>query len=273
MRVLLLLLMMVLGLTGCGQRGLTPDDLPTRIPSVEEFATAEHLTAIAPPPGMRQAVSFPVLDREMIFVPNWRAEARVTFSGVFAGTEQTASAEANVRMWYNRVGNRRRIIVDAQGNLFGEEPLPTREGVRLGGESYLLIDGACLTGADGEAETLNELLIGDLLGGVSGAAPAGETAIIHGQEVWRYDFLVNDMTLPMIGAQDTGAITAMEGELWVADVPPGQPAVVRYYVNLAVDNVVLNLFQASQPVSGTLLLRYDLYDVGVDPNITRPNGC
>jgi hypothetical protein len=58
------------------------------------------------------------------------------------------------------------------------------------------------------------------------------------------------------------------GELWIA---PQQRVVVRYYLNLTVNNAIL--FDRQLPVSGTVLLRYDLYDVGTPFNISVPFGC
>ena len=48
-------------------------------------------------------------------------------------------------------------------------------------------------------------------------------------------------------------------------------AVVRFYVNLDVENAFI--FDRQLPVTGQVILRYDLYDIGVVPNITVPFGC
>ena len=58
------------------------------------------------------------------------------------------------------------------------------------------------------------------------------------------------------------------GELWFA---PERNAVIRYYLNLELENVAL--LDSDAPVTGTLLLRYDLYDIGVLPNLSVPFGC
>jgi hypothetical protein len=46
---------------------------------------------------------------------------------------------------------------------------------------------------------------------------------------------------------------------------------MRYYLTMDVENVTL--FSSTLPVTGTLTLQYDLYDVGIVPNISVPFGC
>jgi hypothetical protein len=66
-----------------------------------------------------------------------------------------------------------------------------------------------------------------------------------------------------------GAITmAAPGEIWVA---PQHNVVVRFYVTLNVQNVYL--FDRQLPVTGQVIIRYDLYDIGVPQNISVPFGC
>ena len=192
---------------------------------------------------------------------------------MFSGTPRILDAETDIDAWYNQTGNRRRVVVDGGGELFGDQDFPSREGVRVGGDTYLLIDGECYGSADGDAAILADLRIGDILGGVSHAIPAGQRQTLHGQTVWKYDFVLDDITLPLLRMSENSAITAMEGELWVAHLPPNQMVAIRYYINLQVENVSLRLFESSLPVTGLLQIRYDLYDVGTDPNITPPNGC
>lgn len=266
-------LICILLLSACGERGLTPDDLPTRIPPMEVVATNDHLTAIAPPSAIRESVAFPDIDDNLLFLSNWRSEASFIFAGTFAGTPRTVDAATHINTWYNQVGNRRRVVIEAEGTLFGDDPAPIREGVRLGGDTYLLIDNACYGEAEGDATDVADLRIGDVLGGVTYAVPAGEKAVLHGEDVWRYTFSEENTLVPIVRLGDNGAITAMQGELWVTYTDEAQPIVVRYYVNLQVENVVLRLFESSLPVSGVLQLRYDLFDIGIDPNITPPNGC
>lgn len=250
-----------------------PTIIPTRIPSIEGLATADYLTAIAPPEGMRERVNFPRIDDNLVFVSGWHSQAAFRFEGNFAGTPRPASAETTLSTWYHQTGNQRRVVVQGVGDLFGEDAIPRREAVRLGGQTFLLLDGECYGAADGDAALLADLRVGDVLGGVNLAIPAGEQRVLHGQQVWRYHFAPDALDVPLVRLMDGGAITAVQGELWVARVAPNQNVVVRYYLNIAVENAVLRLFEASPPVSGVIQLRYDLYDVGINPNITPPHGC
>lgn len=265
------MMMLLMGiLTACGRETVI---IPTRIPSIEAVATADFLTLIAPPQGMRERVSLPRIDDNTVLLTNWRSEASFRFEGVFSGTPRILDASTNMRAWYNQTGNRRRVTVSGSGQLFGDEAFPVREAVRVGGDTYLLIDAECYGSANGDAAILADLRLGDILGGVVQAVPAGQRQVLHGQTVWKYDFTLADIILPLLRMSETSAITAMEGELWVAQLPPNQTVAVRYYVNLQVENVSLRLFESSLPVTGLLQIRYDLFDVGVDPNITPPNGC
>ena len=56
--------------------------------------------------------------------------------------------------------------------------------------------------------------------------------------------------------------------MWIS---PAHNAVVRFYLNLDVTNVVI--FDRQLPVTGQVTMRYDLYDIGSDFNITTPFGC
>ena len=93
---------------------------------------------------------------------------------------------------------------------------------------------------------------------------------INGVAVWHYAFTMDDLTLPQVEQSESSQIVMVGGELWVS---PEHNAVVRFYVNLDVENVVLLLVDNTLPLTGTLVLRYDLFDIGVDPNITEPYGC
>jgi hypothetical protein len=257
-------------LSACN-RDATP--IPTRIPSIEALATSEHLTAIAPPVGIHEGVSLPRIDDNLVLLPNWRSEASFRFEGVFSGTPRTIDAQTDIRTWYNQVGNRRRVVLAGSGELFGDADFPIREAVRLGGETYLILDDVCYGAAEGDAALLADLRMGDVLGGVRFAPVGGEQRVLHGQTVWRYDVTLDQIDVPLLRLAENSAITSVQGELWVARVEPNQNVAIRYYVNLQVENVVLRLFDSSLPVTGTLQLRYDVYDIGINPNITPPNGC
>lgn len=261
-------LALLLTLAACQERGRTPQDFPTRVPSVDALATAQVLTQNAPPEGFRESVAFPQIDANLPLLSAWHYEVLLQFDGVFAQTPRRAEAFTRASVWYRQLGNHRRVLLESGGDLVEGEGITALEGVRLGDDTFLVRDGLCLPAADASAAA--DLRAGDLIGGVRVALPAGVRATINGEAVWRYDFTVDDLLLPQVRLGDNGRITAMSGELWIA---PEHNAVVRYYVNLDVENVVLTLFEDALPVSGQLILRYDLFEVGTDPNITQPFGC
>ncbi len=266
---LMWLLLVMLTLAACQERGRTPQDLSTRVPSVDALATAEMLTQNAPPEGFRESVAFPQVDANLPLLAAWHYEVLLQFDGVFAQTSRRAEAFTRASVWYRQLGNQRRVVLESGGDLVEGEAVTMLEGVRLGEDTYLVRDNLCRQ-ADADETTAADLRAGDLIGGVRVAVPSGVRATINGEAVWRYEFTVDDLLLPQVRLGDNGRITAMTGELWVA---PQHDAVVRFYVNLDVENVALTLFEDTPPVSGQLVLRYDLYDVGTDPNISQPFGC
>lgn len=270
LRILLFLSMLSLSvsLTAC-QRGQV-DELPTRVPPPDVAMTAQVLTENAPPEGFREAIVFPQIDDKTLLLSNWRFEATLIFNGVFSGTPREANGTVVVNAWYNQLTQARRVVIEGTGNLFGEDEDTLVEGVRLGTNTFLVRDNTCLGEANGQAAIVADLLAGDLLGGVNRAVPNGKKATVNGEDVWLYAFDAADLVLPQIQQGANGIITVTGGELWLA---PERNAIIRFYVNLDVENVTVQLFDTSLPITGTLLLRYDLYDIGVDPNISQPFGC
>lgn len=270
LRFLALLCLLALLLAACqSQRGQTLDSVPTvaSIDTVNLAATAQVMTENAPPPGFRDSVSFPEIDAGLLELPGWRYIVTLEFDGVFARTPRPAQASARAEVWFNQLGSARRVLVETSGEMIGREENAVYEAVRLGPDSFLVRAETCLGNAGADAETAANLRAGLLVGGVQRATPTGRRATLNGAEAWEYAFLPGDLTLPSIRL-DAGGSLAAGGELWVA---PQHNAVVRFYVNLEVENAFI--FDRQLPVSGQVILRYDLYDVGVAPNITVPFGC
>jgi hypothetical protein len=262
----LLMLLVIVGLTACsGRRGQQLADIPTLAADPAEAATAQYMTENAPPPGFRQEVSFPDIDAQLIGLPGWRYVVTLEFNGIFARTPRETSATARAEIWYNQLGSSRRVLVETSGELIGQEENNQFEAVRLGPDAFLVRDNTCNTGAD--AETAADLRAGLLVGGVNRATPTGLRATLNGEEAWQYRFAADDLNLPSIRLDDTGTLAAT-GEIWVA---PEHNAVVRFYVNLDVENAFI--FDRQLPVTGQVILRYDLYDIGDAPNLTIPFGC
>ena len=257
-------------LIGCTGRGQTPADLPTRIPSVDALETAAIQTQNAPPVPFNAGVNFPMVDDNLPLLTNWYYDATLRFTGVFANTSRPVEFEARLQVWFNQAGNQRRTVISGIGELFGEADGVVLEGVRLGQRTFIVREGVCLTDAQDElAPLVADLRAGDLLGGVNFASPGASSGVVNGETVWRFDVTPDQLVLPQVQL-DGGRIITMSSELWVA---PSRNAVVRYYANIDVENVLVRLFDSSLPLSGQLILRYDLKEVGVNPNITRPTGC
>lgn len=263
----ILLALLILLLAGCNsQRGQGLETIPT-LAEFDPLATAQYLTENAPPPEYRNAVAFPQVDSGLNLLPGWRYVVQLEFEGVFAGTTTTAFANATAEVWFNQLGSGRRVLVTTTGELLGRED-NAFEAVRLGPDAFLVRDGVCLGAAGEDAATAADLRAGLLVGGASTAQPTGLRATINGQDAWQYRFSAADLNLPSIRLVDEGQLTLEGGEMWVA---PEHNAVIRFYVNLDVNNAVI--FDRQLPVSGQVLLRYDLFDIGVVPNITVPFGC
>lgn len=255
--------------TACSaDRGMRPEDLPTRVPSVEILGTAVVLTENAPPPGFREAVSFPEVDATLPELEGWRYVVQLEFDGIFSQTARETDASARAEVWFNQIGAARRVLVESSGELLQQPEGATYEAVRLGPDAFLVQSDVCLTNAEEDAQTASNLRAGDLVGGVESAVPTGRQQVLNGVQAWEYRFAPDAINLPAVRFADDTRVTNITGEMWVA---PEFNAVVRFYANIDVENG--RLLTNNLPVTGRLLLRYDLFDIGVVPNITVPFGC
>lgn len=260
-RYILLLLL----LAACtGRRGQQLANVPT-LAAPADAATAQYMTENAPPPGFREEIAFPEVDQRLAELEGWRYVVVLEFDGIFARTPRETTASARAEVWYNQLASARRVVVETSGELIGQEENTSFEAVRLGPDAFMVRDSTCNTGAD--AETAADLRAGLLVGGVNRAVPTGLRATLNGEDAWQYRFEQEDLNLPSIRLAENGTLTA-NGEIWIA---PEHNAVVRFYVNLDVENAFI--FDRQLPVSGQVILRYDLYDVGVEPSLTVPFGC
>ncbi len=265
MKRLIATLFSLLLASACGQDA-EPQPLPTRADPAA-VATSLVLTENAPPEGFA-TVSFPRIDANLGNLSGWRAEMIFAFNGVFARTTREAAVQTRATVTYNQIGSARRVIAEIDNDLEAPGDAVRSEGVRLGPDVFLVRDGNCILNAAEDAELLADLSAGDLLGGVQRASSAAEIATINGERVWRYDFTEENLLLPNVGFREDSVILELRRELWVA---PEHNAVIRFYVTMEVENV--SIFGSTLPVSGTVLLRYDLHEIGSLPNITVPFGC
>ncbi len=265
---LIWLLLALTALSACTTpRGLQPEDIPTRA-SLDSLSTAIPLTENAPPAPFAGTVTrFNSVDTGLAELPGWRYVVQLDFNGVFADTPRETTASARAEVSFNQLGSARRILVSTSGELLGQTEDTTYEAVRLGPDNFLVQNGACTTDT-ASARTATDLQAGQLVGGVTRATPGGRRATINGEDVYNYTFAAEDLLLPSIRIGDNGSFTLTSGELWLS---PTRQAVVRFYLNLDVTNVVI--FDRQLPVSGQVRMRYDLYDVGSAFNITTPFGC
>ncbi len=260
-------------LAACSRgQSLGLEDVPTPITSLDDLATAQWMTQNAPPEGFRDSVSFPAIDDNLTSLTNWRYDVFMSFEGVYSGTPRQVAAETRVHVWYNNLGPERRVVIEGKGELLNQEEGVVLEGVRLANDTFLLRDSFCLSETDEAASLVADLGASSLVGGVQRAVPLGHNATINSKRVWRYEFLAEDLILQQIDFGDSGRILDTRGELWVS---PEHHVVVRYYVNLEVENaiILLSTSETPLPVDGLIVIRYDLYDIGVNPNITQPFGC
>jgi hypothetical protein len=264
----LLLCLMTLLIVSCRGRGLTLDDLPTIIPPPDVISTSVALTENAPPPGYREALTFERVDRNLREIEGWRYVVLLEFDGIFSQTNRPTTAYARATVWYNQIGDARRVVVESSGELLQRPEGETFEAVRLGPDAFLVRGSNCLGNAEDDAQAASAITAGDLVGGARNALPTGQREIINGEESWRYDFGQGDLVLPAVRFADDTRITSMNSEMWVA---PAHDAVVRYWVLLNIENA--RLLSNDLPVSGQLLLQYDLHDIGDVPNISVPFGC
>jgi hypothetical protein len=260
------LAMTALLLAGCSRGGDTPAGLPTPV-DPQQVATSQFMTQGAPPEGFRGPLSLPRIDANLDALPGWHYTVELEFDGTFAGTPRPTSATAIAEVWFNQLGTARRVIVTTAGELIGKREDDRFEAVRLGPDAFLVRNNVCLTeGAD--PQTAADLDAGRLVGGVTRAFASGHRATVNNEAVWRYDFAPTDLTLPAIRLQENGSITLSGSELWFA---PDRNAVIRFYLTFNVENAII--FDRQLPVSGQVIVRYDLLEIGTVPNITVPFGC
>ncbi|MEQ9029602.1 MAG: hypothetical protein RLP44_12895 [Aggregatilineales bacterium] len=279
-RMIVCLFMLILlagSLAGCNRgTGQDVSDLPTRVTSLDALATSQVLTQNAPPEGFRETVAYPQVDANLASLPNWHYTMTLQFEGVYAGTPREAVASTRLDVWFNQLDTARRVVLNASGILLGSEaeaPIQ-REGVRLGPDVYYVIDSVCQGEGSPDAELLANLRAGEIIGGLTHASSTSERATINGEQVWRYEFAPEDFNIPALAFSENSQITNLSGEFWVA---PVHGAVVRFWVTMDVENVVITFLSddpdSALPVSGQVVLRYDLFEIGVNPNITQPFGC
>lgn len=263
-RFVIFLLAFTLGLSACRDND---QPVPTQA-SVEGFQTAEFLTANAPPTGFDE-VSFALIDANLENIPYARYLVNVSFDGVYSDTRAPVQSNMRMEVWKNDLDAARHVILrfsddgvlsGAGGNI---------DAVRISNTYFMLNpNGVCETG-EATVAPLANLTAGQVIGGVSTAGPTWRREVINEQQAWQYGFAPTDISFPAFQTTvQTSALDPIGGEMWVA---PQFGVVVRYTVELNVHRVIL-LF-GNREVTGRVRYQYDVYDIGVEPNISVPNGC
>lgn len=265
-RLLRLSLMMgvVLALVACDALQSDDDPLPT-VADFESVATASFLTQNAPPSGF-STVRFPNIDDGVERLPYSRAEIRVNFTGVYAGTEERAQGSLLIEIRANQQVGSRQVTVTFDGDIFSGAGESRVVAVRLSNNYYMINpNGVCITEAS-QIQEITGLRAGQIVGGVVEAGATARHGPINGYETWQYGFAPEAFQPPQL--QTTDDLDLLVGELWVA---PEHQVVVRYIVEMNIRDAVL-LF-GERPVTGRLRLEYNLYDINQEQNISIPNGC
>ena len=270
-RVAPIFLLLTLLLTACRERGLTLDDIPTPI-SIDARATEIVLTKNAPPAGFGE-VAFPQIDLNLPQVNGWHYTVDMEFDGVFTQVERKATGRVTADVWYDQVSSARRVVVATQGEVLGLDVPTQYEAVKLGPDTFLVQNGTCLSNADEQADIVASIDAGSLVGGINSAVANGlPQQKKNDQTVWGYTINFDQLNLPQLTLNENSRILAFNGELWVA---PEHDVVVRYYLTIDVENaqVFTKLLNTALPVTGRLIVRYDVYDIGTVPNLSVPTGC
>lgn len=264
----LTMVLLVFALTACRER-LTPEQIPTQADFVA-LATTLPLTQNAPPPPYDGVVTrFEEVDSGLNELAGGRYIVQLQFDGVFAGSERSADASAGAEIQFDQLSSARRVLVTTEGNLIGQnESEISYEAVQLGPDAFLVRDGLCLTGADNAAQAAAELTAGALIGGATPVQPAGRRETLNDEDVYLFTFDPGALNFPAVRLGDNGSMTINSAEMWIS---PAHNAVIRYYMDISVENAIV--FDISQPVTGSITVRYDAYELGTPVNITVPFGC
>lgn len=253
-------------MTACGTRDSLPPPLPTVMP-MEAAATALVLTQNAPPPGF-DTIAFPSIDAGLHLLPGWRYEVSLNFEGVFARTPRAIAAASTAEVSFNQVASARRVVATIDNDIQGQADPISYEAVRLGPDTFLVRDGVCLGNAGDDARIAADFSAGALVGGVRQAQAAAQKAVINGEAVWRYTFTAEDVVFTGLQLTENSRIVSLAGEVWVS---PVHNVVIRYYLTADVENVLL--LDTPLPVTGSVRIQYDVFDIGIVPNLSVPFGC
>lgn len=248
------------------------DDSEVVIPTIanldfDQYQTALVFTANAPPSGF-ETIAFPEIDDNLLTVVQSRFEINVSFEGYDSLTSEPLTGFMRLRSWNDELNVSRHIQMEFVNDLFsgGSSNLDI---VRISNNYYMVdANGICTYDAAVIAEIAN-LRAGQLIGGVEFAQPTGNKEVINNVLAWQYGFdpqFINDPAVQL--ADESAELDFLTGEIWI---DPTHNIAVRYAVEMNIHKATV-LF-GNRQVTGRLRYQYDVYDIGIMPNISIPNGC
>lgn len=271
-KMLWLVVISWIGLTACG---LNNDDvvIPTEA-SVDQFATETFLTANAPPQSA-DIVYFPQIDQGIESTVYARYVVDISFNGVYSDSREPVESTMRVEVWLDEFNARRSVKIIFEGGDVFQGSGGNLDAVRINNNYYMVNpNGVCRTTPE-EVQAIANLTAGQLIGGVQEAYTSWKQVEINNQRVWSYSFGAEMLNPPAIQIlnPETGVVDPVSGELWVTFDEANQlpPIVIRYTVEMNVHRAVL-LF-GNREVTGQMRYEYQVYDIGVPPPISIPNGC
>lgn len=269
--LLITLLISVMLLAAC-DRLLGDEDivLPTQASlDFDQYQTAIVFTQNAPPTGF-ETVAFPQIDDNLITTVYSRFEINLYLeNGYYSDTgEPVGQGYMRLRVWNDEFNVARHLQMEFLGDVFAGSS-SNLDIVRISNDYYMVdVNGVCITDPSVIAEIAN-LNAGQLIGGFEFAQPTGRQDTVNGIEVWQYGFDPQYVNRPAVELlADTSAVDLLTGEVWVS---PQYNVVVRYGIEMNVHRV--RLLFGDREVTGRLRFQYDVFDIGVPPNISIPNGC
>lgn len=268
MRRVALALVCALVFAGCVPASDPNAPLPTAITDLDAAATAAVLTQNAPPAPYRERVRLESFEDNLDRQAGWRYVASAEFSGVYAGTNQTAEGRTTAEVSYHQATSARRVALVAEGNLLTDGTPIETEAVRIGQDVFVRAANGCAQVNGTASAALVNAGVGQLIGGVREAVPTGVRGVINGEPVYRYAFLQDALILASIAPREGGRVSLLAQELWFS---ADRGALVRLYLTFDVENA--SVLGAALPVTGQVILRYDLTELGQPQNISIPFGC
>ncbi len=245
-----------------------PTPLPTRFnQSREEYQTSLPFTQNAPPEGF-DTVAFPEIDDNLLTAVYSRFEVNVTFEGFYSDTSEPVEGFMRLEARNDDFNVARQINIEFLGDVFSGEA-SNLDVVRLNNQYYMINpNGVCITD-EGQVAELANIRAGQLIGGVEFAQPSSHVENINGVQAWQYGFDEQFINPPAIQFEgENNELDFLSGAVWVS---PEHNIVIRYTVEMNVHRAIL-LF-GEREVTGRIRYQYDVYDIGLQPAISIPNGC